>query len=157
MDCPSCGEANRSDRLYCARCGGALAGRCGARGTKNEPGERFCGKCGASLGGTPAPPAAEAVPTSFASDRYRVRRLLGEGGRKRVYLATDTRLERDVALALVKTEGLADAGVARVHREARAMGRLGDHPHIVTVHDVGEEAGQPYIVSQYIARSGPSA
>jgi class 3 adenylate cyclase len=79
-----------------------------------------------------------------------VRRFLGEGGKKRVYLAHDSRLERDVALALIKTDGLDEAGLARVRREARAMGRLGDHPNIVTVYDVGEEAGQPYIVSQYM-------
>src|SRR5206468_5948085 len=83
--------------------------------------------------------------------RYRIERFLGEGGRKRVYLAHDERLARDVALALVKTDGLDEVGLARVRREAQAMGRLGDHPHIVTIHDVGDEGGQPYIVSQYMA------
>jgi class 3 adenylate cyclase len=95
--------------------------------------------------------APAATPAAVAAGRYQIRRLVGEGGKKRVYLASDTRLERDVALALVKTEGLDEAGVARVHREARAMGRLGDHPHVVTVFDVGEENGRPYIVSQYMA------
>jgi hypothetical protein len=80
-----------------------------------------------------------------------VQRFLGEGGRKRVYLAHDARLDRDVAIAVIKTEGLDEAGLARVHREAQAMGRLGDHPHVVTVFDIGEEDGQPYIVSQYMA------
>ncbi len=78
-------------------------------------------------------------------------RLLGEGGKKRVYLAHDTRLDRDVAFALIKTDGLDEAGRIRVRREAQAMGRLGDHPHIVTIHDIGEENGQPFIVSQYMA------
>ncbi len=79
-----------------------------------------------------------------------MQRFLGEGGRKRVYLARDTRLDRDVAVALIKTEGLDADGLARVQREAQSMARLGDHPHIVTVHDIGEENGQPYIVSQYM-------
>jgi class 3 adenylate cyclase len=65
-----------------------------------------------------------------------------------VYLARDSRLGREVALALVKTEGLDDAGRTRVAREAQAMGQLGDHPHVVTVHDIGEENGQIYIVCQ---------
>jgi serine/threonine protein kinase len=84
-------------------------------------------------------------------------RFLGEGGKKRVYLAHDTKLDRDVAFALIKTEGLDAEGEARIRREAQAMGRLGDHPHIVSVFDIGEEAsttsgqGQPYIVSQLMA------
>ncbi len=91
------------------------------------------------------------LPRSFADGRYQVKTLLGEGGRKRVYLAQDTRLDRDVALAVVKTEGLDDDGRVRIRREAQAMGRLGDHPHIVTVFDVGDDNGQLYIVSQHMA------
>ena len=45
-------------------------------------------------------------PTSFANGRYQVQRFLGEGGKKRVFLAHDTLLDRDVAFALIKTEGL---------------------------------------------------
>jgi class 3 adenylate cyclase len=80
-----------------------------------------------------------------------VKRFLGEGGRKCVYLAHDSKLDRDVAIAVIKTEGLDEAGLERVHREAQAMGRLGDHPHIVTAFDIGDEGGQPFIVSQYMA------
>jgi hypothetical protein len=75
-----------------------------------------------------------------------VRKFLGEGGKKKVYLAHDSQLDRDVAFALIKTEGLDAAARERVTREAQAMGRLGSHPHIVTVFDIGEEAGQPYLV-----------
>jgi class 3 adenylate cyclase len=122
----------------------------------NQPGELFCGECGTSLAATvspphPSPTPSPSLPTSFASGRYQVQRFLGEGGKKRVFLARDARLDRDVALALIKTEGLDAEGLARVCREAQAMGRLGDHPHIVTVHDIGEERGQPFIVSQYMA------
>ncbi len=91
------------------------------------------------------------IPAGFAAGRYTVRRLLGEGSRKRVYLAHDTRLDREVALAVIRTEGLDDAARARVRREAQAMARLGDHPHIVTVYDIGDENGQPYLVSQLMA------
>jgi len=89
--------------------------------------------------------------TALANGRYVLRRLLGEGSKKRVYLAHDTRLERDVALAVIRTEGLDEAGRTRIRREAQAMARLGDHPHIVTVHDIGEDDGQPFIVSQLMA------
>ena len=85
-------------------------------------------------------------PTSFAAGRYQVQRFLGEGGKKRVYLVHDTALDRDVAFALIKTESLDQESGARIAREAQAMGRLGDHPHIVQIHDLGQEDGQPYMV-----------
>ena len=45
-------------------------------------------------------------PTSFADGRYQVKRFLGEGGKKRVFLAHDGLLDRDIAFALIKSEGL---------------------------------------------------
>jgi len=98
--------------------------------------------------GAPSALSATTAPTSFANGRYTVKRFLGEGGKKRVYLAHDTLLDRDVAFALIKTEGLDDVGRDRISREAKAMGRLGTHPHIVSVFDLGEENGQPYIVTE---------
>ena len=62
-----------------------------------------------------------------------------EGGKKKVYLAHDATLDRDVAFALIKTEGMDSTSRTRIQREAQAMGRLGAHPHIVTVFDLGEE------------------
>jgi len=98
-----------------------------------------------------APPTSPPLPTSFASGRYEVRQFLGEGGKKLVYLAHDTTLDRDVAFALIKTDGLDDAGRTRISREAQTMGRLGDHPHIVQVYDLGEENGQPFMVLPLMA------
>ena len=87
-------------------------------------------------------------PTSFANGRYQVQKFLGEGGKKKVYLAHDTTLDRDVAFALIKTEGLDDTSRRRIQREAQAMGRLGSHQHIVTVFDLGEEKDQLYMVTE---------
>ncbi|PKB63658.1 MAG: hypothetical protein BZY80_06220 [SAR202 cluster bacterium Io17-Chloro-G2] len=94
------------------------------------------------------PPATASQPTSFADGRYQVQRFLGEGGKKKVYLAHDATLDREVAFALIKTEGLDDASRTRIQREAQAMGRLGSHPHIVTVFDLGQEQDQPYMVTE---------
>ena len=102
---------------------------------------------GISRPATPTPPD---VPESFAEGRYAVQRLIGEGGKKRVYLARDTVLDREVAVALIKTEGLDDVGRERVMREAQAMGRLGAHPHVVTVFDIGAHEDQPYIVIELL-------
>ena len=90
------------------------------------------------------------MPTSFASGRYLIRRPLGQGGQKRVYLARDDRLDRDVVIALLKTEQLEADSVPRLIREAQAMARLGSHPNIVTVYDIGDEDGRTFIVSQYV-------
>jgi class 3 adenylate cyclase/tetratricopeptide (TPR) repeat protein len=156
MLCPSCGHDNRDEAKFCKGCGGSLALACPSCGAALESEAAFCDECGASMTATPpsrtpTPQPSPALPASFAGGRYAVQRFLGEGGRKRVYLAHDTKLDRDIAFAMIKTEGLDAEGLARVRREAQAMGRLGDHPHIVTIFDVGDEGGEPYIVSQYMA------
>ncbi len=58
---------------------------------------------------TPTPTTPDTTPkepTSFANGRYQVKRLLGEGGKKKVYLAQDTSLDREVAFALINTDRL---------------------------------------------------
>ena len=52
------------------------------------------------------PTTSPAQPTSFANSRYQVKQFLGEGGKKKVYLAQDTLLDREVAFALIKTEAV---------------------------------------------------
>ena len=66
-----------------------------------------------------------------------------------MYLTHDTHLDREVVIAVLKST-LNKNGMARLQLEARALARLGDHPHIVTVHDIGEEFGQPFIVTQFV-------
>jgi len=96
-----------------------------------------------------ADPGSDDTPTSFASDRYQVSKFLGEGGKKRVYQAHDTLLDREVAFALIKTEGFDQTSKERISREAQAMGRLGVHPNIVAVLDLGQEDdGSPYMVTE---------
>jgi class 3 adenylate cyclase len=149
-------------------CGTALVLACAGCGRELPPDAGFCDGCGqpiveaavpgpsalpsqpTTLHRTPAPGGADA-PSSIAQGRYQIQRFLGEGAKKRVYLARDSLLDRDVALALLKTEGLDKDGLQRVRREAQAMGRLGDHPHIVTVHDVGQEGSWVFIVSRFMS------
>ena len=149
MKCPKCQAENREGRKFCSKCGNPLQIRCPSCRAVNEPGEDFCGECGQPLASgqvkeTPAKPSS--IPTSFANGRYQVKKFLGEGGKKKVYLAHDTVLDRDVAFALIKTEKLDETGRTRIKREAQAMGKLGDHPNIVTVFDFGDHEGQPYMV-----------
>ena len=104
---------------------------------------------------TPASPQAPGQPTveyaSFANGRYEVKHLLGEGGKKKVYLAHDTLLDREVAFALIKNEGMDETSKPRITREAQAMGRLGSHPNIVTVFDLGEHEDQTYMVTELMS------
>jgi tetratricopeptide (TPR) repeat protein len=149
MKCPTCGYENREGARFCGECGHSFAAEntCPRCGHANLQGNKFCDKCGHSLV-EPAPetPSPSPMPRSFANGRYQVKKFLGEGGKKKVYLVHDKVLERDVVFALIKTEKLDDVTRLRVSREAQVMGRLGDHHNIMTIHDMGDENGQPYIV-----------
>jgi hypothetical protein len=85
------------------------------------------------------------VPRTI-QNRYRLDRRLGRGGMGVVYVASDLRLGRDVAMKLLTGKGLAsDDARRRFDREARASARL-HHPHIVTVHDYGAVGDIPFLV-----------
>ena len=89
------------------------------------------------------------------SDRYRIEDRLGSGGMSTVFRATDTILERTVAVKIL-AEHLSDDDrfVARFRREALAVAKL-VHPNIVQVYDTGNDGGQYYIVMEYVrGRSG---
>ncbi len=130
--------------------------RCPSCGNENREGARFCDSCGTELIAAEAPAEVHAaeplpadVPTEIAG-RYQVRGFLGQGGRKRVYLSTDTTSGAEVAVALYDTAGVGAGIQARARREADAMRKLGDHAHVVTVLDTGEDDGNPFIVSRYM-------
>ena len=85
--------------------------------------------------------------------RYYLAERLGEGGMAVVYKAHDTRLERDVAIKIIRSGAFpADAlgeVLKRFEREAKALAKL-SHPNIVKVHDYGEHEGSPYLVMEYM-------
>ena len=88
------------------------------------------------------------VGEAFA--HYKILRQLGEGGMGTVYLALDTRLGRQVALKLVRPEAFGDGDhQQRLAREAQAASSL-NHPHIVTIHDIGEADGVAFIAMEYV-------
>jgi serine/threonine protein kinase len=89
------------------------------------------------------------------SGRYEIRDRLGSGGMSNVYRATDSILERTVAVKVL-AEHLSDDErfVARFRREALAVAKL-IHPNIVQVYDTGVDDGRHYIVMEYVeGRSG---
>ncbi|MBN2386371.1 MAG: SUMF1/EgtB/PvdO family nonheme iron enzyme [Anaerolineales bacterium] len=85
--------------------------------------------------------------------RYHILEQLGEGGMATVYRAYDTRLERDVAVKVIRQSAFPseqlDRVLSRFGREARALARL-SHPNILKVLDYGEYEGSPYLVLVYV-------
>ena len=92
-----------------------------------------------------------AVTTDILPPRYRDPQRIGHGGMGDIYRATDTVLGRDVAIKLLADRYAADASVReRFTREALAAARFSSEPNMVTIFDVGEHAGRPYIVMEYL-------
>jgi serine/threonine protein kinase/formylglycine-generating enzyme required for sulfatase activity len=85
--------------------------------------------------------------------RYRILEKLGEGGMAVVYKTQDTRLEREVAIKIIRREVFSPLVLERVlkrfEREAKALAKL-SHPNIVHVHDYGKFRGAPYLVMEYL-------
>ena len=87
---------------------------------------------------------------TILASRYELRALLGAGGMGRVYEAADLRLDRTVAVKVLRAELGADRRfVARFHREARTAARLDDR-RIVHVHDFGAADDRVFIVMEHV-------
>ena len=105
-----------------------------------------------------APPPSDTWPGADAPTgpllrqvgRYRINERLGRGGMATVFKAHDPDIGRDVAIKFLHASLCADAEYhSRFLREARAAGSL-SHPNIVTVHDVGEIDGRPYMAMELL-------
>ncbi len=82
--------------------------------------------------------------------RYGVRSRIAEGGMATVYLAVDERLEREVALKVMRAHLAHDETfVSRFRREAKSAAALG-HPNVVAVYDQGEDDGHMFLAMEYV-------
>lgn len=94
--------------------------------------------------------SSDALVGTLVDNRYLIRSRLARGGMSTVYLATDRRLERDVALKVLHPHMAGDPQfLDRLGREAKAAARL-SHPHVVGVLDQGEDGALAYLVMEYI-------
>ncbi len=88
------------------------------------------------------------LPTHIG--RYRVTRLIGQGGMGVVYAAHDDRLDRPVAIKVVRPEAVSDERAReRFRREARAAARV-SHPHICPLYEFDEADGHPFLVMELL-------
>ena len=82
--------------------------------------------------------------------RYEIRSHLGAGGMGEVYLARDTRLDRDVALKILPDEVAADPDrMRRFEQEAKAASGL-NHPNIITIHEIDRSGSTFFIATEFI-------
>jgi hypothetical protein len=85
-------------------------------------------------------------------ERYRVTRRIASGGMATVWAAEDQLLRRLVAVKVLAPQIGADPSArVRFEREARTAARVSDHPHVVTIYDIGEHEGNAFIVMEYLA------
>lgn len=107
---------------------------------------------------------ADLEPGDIFAGRYEILRPLGEGDRKRTYLARDLKIDRQVAVSLVKPDA-ALADPEGTEREAKVLGHIGSHANIVSLHDyeLDSDGCPQYMVfdylgggtlSQYLRRTG---
>src|SRR5512141_2762744 len=90
------------------------------------------------------------LPAGRCLGPYRIVSLAGSGGMGEVYRAHDPRLGRQVAVKVVRGEQVeGDARLQRFEREARAAAAL-NHPNVLTVYDVGSDAGVAYVVTELL-------
>jgi serine/threonine-protein kinase len=80
---------------------------------------------------------------------YRIIKKLGAGGMGEVYLAQDTKLDRKVAIKVLRADAVGDNSKKRLIREAQAAAKL-DHPNICAIYEINEADTLTYIVMQYV-------
>ena len=88
-------------------------------------------------------------------DRYEIRGKIGQGGLGAVYRGYDTRMSREVAIKRITTNTaedpeLQEESTRQLIKEAGALASL-QHPHIVTIYDVGSDEDGPYVVMELIS------
>ena len=141
MYCDKCGAENRDEAEYCVSCGVKLSDLKTPLPDDVQPADRSAGV------------SEDDFTEGFkqaVSGRYEILRELGRGGMAIVFLAKDTRLERNVALKLLPREISRDKTFTeRFMREARISAKL-SHPNIIPIHDVDSVGDFTYYSMSYI-------
>jgi hypothetical protein len=136
--CPSCGFANGNGAGFCIQCGFALATVTADDGGAEAAGAAAAFRPGYLAAGT------------VVDGKYRIERVLGEGGMGVVYLAQDVHTDTPVVVKAIRAEFAHDPEFrARTLAEGRALARI-DHPNVVRLNAVVVEPSTLYLVMQFI-------
>ncbi len=143
--CKSCGAAFASELSVCPQCQAPYAPEAPSSPTVTE-GQPVDAAPPAATNGK-APTDLEAGETLLG--QWKLESKIGEGGMGNVFLATELKLGRKVAVKALGVGNLQDETVKRFEREAQVMGKL-DHPNIVTLYAVGRHRDVPFLVMRYL-------
>lgn len=172
MSCPQCGSNSAVSGENCPACG-RLSSVFVATGTVTPPSPDTTSETRLHTAGVPPPPdihpethfdpnGRSAVPPGTVTlragapfgRRYRILRMLGQGGMGVVYQAWDEELGLAVALKTIRPEVMSDpvtaAAVERRFKRELLLARQVTHPHVVRIHDLGEVDGVKYLTMPFI-------
>ncbi|MEM9814532.1 MAG: protein kinase family protein, partial [Pseudomonadota bacterium] len=149
MKCTACGTDLPEDAAFCSTCGKAtgITGDVDQMLTIGGLQTEFAH----DTEGRKAVRQAELEPGSVFADRFTIQSLIGRGGMGVVYAAKDRVTEQDIALKLIRRDRLSGPEAVRKLVREGVTTRDIRHPNIVSVYDVGETDGQPYMSMELLA------
>jgi serine/threonine-protein kinase len=149
--CPRCGQQNYNTATQCAYCGSGLAAAPQGFAQTNAPGFS-AGATGPGPGQEAGPGASQPQVGQIIDRKYRVERVLGEGGMGVVYVAHDVNADQKVVIKSIRPE-FANRGDfrERTMAEGRALAKI-DHQNVVRFNSIvnSPETNELYIVMQFI-------
>ncbi len=135
----------------CPYCGGTIDSRLSEMGTQSNDASGPLGNGSFTVAESSKLWSETWIKGSFGTlGRFQLREMLGDGGSGQVFQAYDPRLDRDLALKVLKLAEPGERVKQRFFREARAAARL-DHANIVAVYDAGCDEGQCWIAYRYVS------
>ena len=151
--CVACGASCREADRFCSQCGRADPANVSAIDSSSDFGANSTFAAGTTLttgGGPGLAGDASLAPDSVFARRYRIERLLGQGGMGRVYLAVDTTIYEPVALKFVSGGSRSRRDVLDQFKRELKLARKIRHRNVVASFHIGEAEGRAYIVQEYI-------
>ncbi len=147
MNCKICGHGNPDRQTHCEQCGAVLeegsietpshAEKPDESSATSDPSEALTFAAPPSQNAAPTP-GIEMKPGAVLGDRFQIVAVLGRGGMGIVYRARDLKLERDVALKVIRPELLQQPEIGERFRREILLASKITHKNILRIHDLGE-------------------